>query len=139
MRERDIPEILKIERTSFSTPWSGEAFYQEIRKPYALSDVAVSEDRIIGYICVNIVFDDCHILNLAIHPDFRRQGIATALMKEIMDKSRERGCRFFYLEVRASNIGAKTFYERFGFKIAGMRKNYYVSPVEDALLMALRT
>lgn len=138
MRERDIPAILKIERTSFSTPWSEEAFHQEIRKPYALSKVAVLKDSIIGYICINIIFDDCHILNLAVHPDFRKRGIATALMKEILNELKEKGCRFFYLEVRASNTGAKAFYERFGFNIAGVRKNYYVSPDEDALLMALR-
>jgi len=138
MRERDIPAVLKIERTSFSTPWSEEAFHQEIRKPYALSKVAVLEDSIIGYICINIIFDDCHILNLAVHPDFRKRGIATALMKEILNESGEKRCRFFYLEVRASNTGAKTFYERLGFNIAGVRKNYYVSPDEDALLMVLR-
>jgi len=123
---------------SFSFPWSEAAFYQEIHKYYALSKVAVLQDKIIGYICVNLIFDDGHILNLAVHPDFRRQGLATRLMEEILNASGEKGCRVFYLEVRGSNTEARTFYERLGFKIAGVRKNYYVSPVEDASLMVLR-
>lgn len=138
MREQDIPEILKIERMSFSTPWSEAAFYQEIRKQYALSKVAVWNSWVVGYMCVNMIFDDCHVLNIAVHPDFRRQKIATELMEDILNESKKRGCRFFYLEVRASNIGARTFYERFGFRVAGFRKKYYGSPEEDATLMVLR-
>ena len=138
MRERDIPEILRIERLSFSSPWSASAFAQEVRKQYALSRVAVSGERVVGYVCVNIIFDDCHILNLAVHPDFRRQAVGTVLMEEALNRSREKGCRFFYLEVRLTNSGARAFYERFGFKVAGMRKQYYSAPVEDAVLMVLR-
>jgi ribosomal-protein-alanine N-acetyltransferase len=138
MREQDIPEILKIERMSFSTPWSEAAFYQEIRKQYALSKVAVWHSGVVGYICANMIFDDCHVLNIAVHPDFRRRKIATELMENILNESKERGCRFFYLEVRASNTGAVTFYESFGFKIAGVRRRYYSSPEEDATLMVLR-
>jgi ribosomal-protein-alanine N-acetyltransferase len=138
MREHDIPEILEIERISFSTPWSEAAFYQELHKHYALSKVAVLQNKVTGYICVNIVFDDCHILNLAVHPDFRSRGIATALMKKILTESSEQDCRFFYLEVRVSHIGARTFYERFGFRAAKTRKEYYTSPVEDATIMVLR-
>jgi ribosomal-protein-alanine N-acetyltransferase len=138
MHERDIPEILQIERLSFSWPWSAAAFAQEVQKQYAFSRVAVSREKVVGYICVNIIFDDCHILNLAIHPDFRRQAVGTVLMEEALNKSREKGCRFFYLEVRLSNGGARVFYERFGFKVAGMRKQYYSAPIEDAVLMVLR-
>jgi ribosomal-protein-alanine N-acetyltransferase len=123
---------------SFSSPWSETAFYQELRKYYALSKVAVLQDKIIGYICVNLIFDEGHILNLAVHPDFRRQGIATRLMEEILKASGGKNCGVFYLEVRGSNTEARMFYERLGFKIAGVRKNYYVSPVEDASLMVLR-
>jgi ribosomal-protein-alanine N-acetyltransferase len=138
LQEHDIPQILKVERMSFSSPWSEAAFYQELRKYYALSKVAVLQDKIIGYICVNLIFDEGHILNLAVHSDFRRQGIATRLMEEILKTSGGKSCSAFYLEVRGSNTEARTFYERLGFKIAGVRKNYYVSPVEDASLMVLR-
>jgi [ribosomal protein S18]-alanine N-acetyltransferase len=138
LRERDIPEILKIERMSFSSPWSELAFSQEICKPHAFSKVALLQEKIIGYLCVNLIFDEGHILNLAVHPDFRRQGIATKLLKEILNAAGGKGCEVFYLEVRGSNAEARMFYERLGFRIAGVRKNYYVSPVEDASLMVLR-
>lgn len=138
MQEQDIPEIMEIERISFSTPWSEAAFFSEIYKSYSLARVAVSGDTIVGYACVNYVLNECHILNLAVHPDFRRQGIAAVLMKEVMNELRKRGCRFFYLEVRFSNIGARKFYGHFGFRVVGVRRKYYISPVEDAALMMLR-
>lgn len=138
MQEDDIPEILKIERTSFTSPWSEGAFLHEIYNPYALTKVALLDNRIIGYVCVQYILDEGHILNLAIHPDHRRRGYGTALMVEVLKILKEKGCRFIYLEVRKSNTSAKLFYERFGFRIAGVRKNYYRSPKEDASLMMLR-
>ncbi len=138
MQEHDIPEILEIEWISFSSPWSEAAFLSEINKSYSVTRVAVSGNIIIGYICVNYVLDECHILNLAVHPDFRRKGMATVLMKKVLQELRQKDCRFFYLEVRMSNMGAQRFYERFGFRFVGIRKKYYMSPVEDAALMMLR-
>jgi ribosomal-protein-alanine N-acetyltransferase len=138
MQEQDIPAIIKIERISFSTPWSEAAFFSEIHKSYSLARVAVSGDTIVGYICVDYILNECHIMNLAVHPDFRRQGIATILLEEVMKELRKKGCRFFYLEVRFSNTGARAFYERFSFRIVGIRKKYYTSPNEDAALMMLR-
>jgi ribosomal-protein-alanine N-acetyltransferase len=139
MEAYDVPRILHIERMSFTSPWSEAAFYQEIHKQYALSRVAEFGQDVVGYICVNYLFDEGHILNLAVHPDFRRQGVATALMKDTLQELKKKGCMFFYLEVRVSNLAAKTFYERFGFSIVAFRKNYYISPDEDAALMALET
>lgn len=138
MQKQDIPQIMQIERFSFSTPWSEAAFFSEIHKLYSLSSAAVSGDTIVGYICVNHILNECHILNLAVHPDFRRRGIATELLVKVMNELRKGGCRFFYLEVRFSNMDARKFYERFGFRIVGIRKKYYVSPNEDAALMMLR-
>jgi ribosomal-protein-alanine N-acetyltransferase len=137
MLHEDVPRVLEIERMSFTSPWSEAAFLQEIRKDYALSQVAEFRYDIIGYICVNYLFEEGHILNLAIRPDFRRQGIATFLMKDALNILKEKGCRFFYLEVRVSNLAAKTFYERLGFRVVALRKGYYISPQEDAALMAL--
>jgi ribosomal-protein-alanine N-acetyltransferase len=135
MHEDDIPAILEIEQISFSTPWSKESFLNEIYKKYAFSKVAVFEKNIIGYICANYLFYESHILNLAVHPDFRRRGVATILMNEATRKLKEKGCVFMYLEVRISNTGAQRFYERFGFKTETIRKKYYGNPDEDALLM----
>lgn len=138
MQEYDIPEILRIERASFSAPWSEAAFRQELHKHYALSRVAELRGKVVGYICVNNVLDDCHILNLSVDAEFRRQGLATALMKNTLNESREKGCRFFYLEVRVSNTEARIFYERIGFSVVGIRKKYYNFPIEDAAIMLLR-
>lgn len=135
MREDDLPEILKIERESFSTPWSEYSFLNEIYKKYAISRVAMFERNIVGYICTNYVLHEAHILNLAVHPDFRRQGIATVLMDEALKELKKKGCVFIYLEVRASNISAIKFYELFKFKVVDVRKKYYIDPNEDALLM----
>ena len=135
MEIRDIPGVLEIERMSFSAPWPESAFLQEILKSYAYSRVAEKEKKVIGYLCVNYVLDEGHIMNLAVHPDFRRQGIATLLMGEAIHELRRRGCDALYLEVRVSNYTARNFYERFGFGIAGIRKDYYTSPREDAVLM----
>jgi ribosomal-protein-alanine N-acetyltransferase len=138
MHEYDIPAILKIERVSFSSPWSETAFLHEVRKSNALSKVAISKKMVIGYMCVNWIFDECHILNIATHPDFRRRGIGAALMDKALNELKGKGCRFFYLEARVSNVGARNFYEHFGFRVTGLRKKYYVSPVEDASLMVLK-
>jgi [ribosomal protein S18]-alanine N-acetyltransferase len=131
----EIPWVLEIERMSFSEPWSESAFLNEILKSYAINRVAVRTNRVIGYICVNYIIDEGHILNLAVHPDFRRQGIATILMNGAIHELKRKGCNYLYLEVRTSNSAAKKFYERFGFAVAGIRKDYYISPKEDAVIM----
>jgi ribosomal-protein-alanine N-acetyltransferase len=135
MQAPDIPKVMGIERISFTTPWSENAFLKEIRKLYSLTKVAVLGDKVIGYICANYIMDEGHILNLAVHPDFRRCGIGTKLVEEVLDELKENDCRYIYLEVRFSNLRARNFYERFGFRVAGIRRNYYTSPVEDAALM----
>lgn len=134
----DIPEVLKIEHISFTTPWSETAFFKEIHNPYSITRAAVLEDNVIGYVCANYIIDEGHILNLAVHPDFRRCGIGTALMKKVLSELKERGCRLLYLEVRSSNFIARRFYESLGFRIIGTRKDYYTSPREDAVVMMLK-
>jgi len=135
MQEDDIPAIIAIEKISFSTPWSEQHFLNEIYNKYAFSKVAVSDAKVIGYICATYLLHESHILNLAVDPDFRRRGVATRLMNEATRELKERGCVFMYLKVRASNAGAQKFYELFGFKAETVRKKYYGNPDEDALLM----
>lgn len=138
MQESDLPSVVKIERLSFSTPWSETLFFNEIYKQRSIPKVAVIGDRIAGYICANQVADEGHILNLAVHPDFRGRGIANTLVENILEELKENACRFLYLEVRASNNAARELYEGFGFSVVGTRKEYYGEPKEDAVIMMLR-
>ena len=138
MQESDLPSVVAIERLSFSTPWSEILFFNEIYKQRSIPKVAVIGDRIAGYICANHVADEGHILNLAVHPDFGRRGIANTLVENILEELKENACRFLYLEVRASNNAARKLYEGFGFSVVGTRKEYYAEPKEDAVIMMLR-
>ena len=138
MQESDLPSVVAIERLSFSTPWSETLFFNEIYKQRSIPKVAVIGDRIAGYICANHVADEGHILNLAVHPDFGRRGIANTLVENILEELKENACRFLYLEVRASNNAARKLYEGFGFSVVGTRKGYYTEPKEDAVIMMLR-
>ncbi|MCX5717157.1 MAG: ribosomal protein S18-alanine N-acetyltransferase [Nitrospirae bacterium] len=138
MRESDLPSVVAIERLSFSTPWSETSFLNEIYKHNSTAKISVAGERVIGYMCANQIADEGHILNLAVHPDFRGRGIANTLVKNIIEELKEKACRFLYLEVRASNNAARKLYEGFGFSIVGARKAYYTEPKEDAVIMMLR-
>ena len=138
MRPEDVTEVLSIEQISFTTPWSEILFMNEIFKPGSTPKVARLYDSIVGYICVNRVLDEGHILNVTVHPDYRRQGIASLLICSMIRYLREYRCNAIYLEVRASNAAARTMYERSGFTVTGVRKNYYTSPAEDGVVMVLR-
>ena len=138
MRTSDLAEVVEIERTSCTLPWSESLFFNEIQNPRSMPRVARKEGRVAGYLCASQILDEGHILNLAVHPELRRTGIASALITDMIDRLRNEGCRFIFLEVRDSNREAKEIYEQFNFKVIGIRKNYYVSPVEDAVVMVLR-
>lgn len=134
----DLPEILRIENASFTIPWSEALFFHELNNPMSTSRVARAEGKIVGYSFGSRILDEGHILNLAVHKDYRRLGIATELVKDIIEDLSENECRVIFLEVRDSNEAAKRIYSEFNFTIIGTRKNYYISPVEDAVVMALK-
>jgi ribosomal-protein-alanine N-acetyltransferase len=135
MREDDIPAVLDIEHVSFSTKWSRQSFLNEMYNKYSFLKAALYEKNIIGYICADYLHHEARILNLAVHPDFRRRGVATMLLNDIKSELKNRGCVFLYLKVRESDAGARHFYERLGFEIETIRKRYYGNPDEDALQM----
>ena len=134
----DLPEILSIENDSFTIPWSENLIFQELHNPMSISKVARAEGKIAGYIFAGLIIDEGHILNLAVHKNYRGLGIATDLVSDVIDDLKENGCRVIFLEVRDSNEAAKKIYSKFSFEIIGTRKNYYISPVEDAVVMALK-
>lgn len=137
MHPEDVSRVAEIERVSFSTPWSETSFLSEIYNRHSITRVAEIGDVMVGYICARQIADECHLLDLAVHPDYRRHGIAASLFMDVLSEFKNCECRFFYLEVRATNGDAKKIYEKFGFKGVGTRKNYYINPTDDAVIMRL--
>jgi len=138
MRVEDLPEVLAIETTSFQTPWSETLFHNELLKTISVTRVVKINGKVVGYLCANVIIDEGHILNLAVHQEFRGQGVASCMIREMIEIMKDNSCRSVFLEVRASNEGARTIYEKFGFTLLSTRKDYYISPVEDAVVMVLR-
>jgi [ribosomal protein S18]-alanine N-acetyltransferase len=136
--EADLDTIADLERRSFSHPWSREAFVAELRN--ARSSLLVAERRddgggaLVGYLCRWIVEDEAQILNVTIHPEWRRRGLGRRMLEQALDEAASRGARRATLEVRRYNLPAIALYERMGFRRVGERRNYY-GPGEDALLM----
>lgn len=137
MMPEDVPEIAGIERASFSTPWAERSFYNEIYNSHSLTRVAELNGIIAGYICAKQIADECHLLDIAVHPDYRKLGIASMLLENAVGDLKANGCKNMYLEVRATNYAARKLYEKFGFKIVGTRKKYYLTPEENAVVMML--
>jgi [ribosomal protein S18]-alanine N-acetyltransferase len=139
MSRKDLDEILQIEGSSFPTPWSKRLFEQELDLPHARSFVAsdISSEQIVGYLCFWMVVEEAHILNLAVHTDWRRQGVATRLLDEAILYCREKGIQEMTLEVRRSNYKAISLYRNFDFKPQGIRSHYYTDSGEDAVVMGL--
>lgn len=142
MREEDIPQVVEIEKIAFSRPWSRSIFKATLLLPYAAYYVAVQEEnefpeaqRILGMCGVKKIFEEGEISNVAVHPDFRGNGISRKMLEMLMREAREDGVRAFTLEVRAGNSIAIRLYESLGFRTEGVRRGYYDHPVEDGLIM----
>lgn len=136
MTVEDIDQIYKIEISSFTIPWSKEAFFNEMTtNQYAKYVVMELGDTIIGYCGLWIIFDEGHITNIAVLPEYRGRKLGDALLKQVIEFSRSQGVKTLSLEVRLSNEVAQNLYRKYGFKAGGIRKNYYVDNHEDALVM----
>jgi ribosomal-protein-alanine N-acetyltransferase len=129
----DLPQVMAIERRSFPTPWSLAMFVLELSKPSGVCLAAVDDGHLVGYLVCSRYADVWHLMNVAIDPPARRQGIATALLEEMF--ARTGADESFTLEVRPSNDPALALYERFGFRSTGTRRRYYRDTGEDAVVM----
>lgn len=139
MLHTDLPQVYAIENQCFTTPWNIGSFKYELGHEETILKVAVFNNQVIGYVCVRTILDVTHILNLAVLPKFRRMGIGSMLLRNVLQELRRLKpvTGPITLEVRESNTAAIKLYEKFGFNIIGKRIGYYQKPYEDAVIMGL--
>ncbi len=143
MNITDLESVLEIDARSFPTPWPRQAYRYELEKnPASHLWVAAMQNRegvpaLAGFIVVWLILDEVHIGTLAVHPQYRRRGIARALITRALSTTVKLGAKIATLEVRASNTAAQTLYRKFNFQEVGRRIAYYRDNQEDAVLMTL--
>ncbi len=130
-----LDEVATIENDCFSHPWSRRSLESELQNETSRFLVAVEDGRVIGYIGMSAVIDEGYLFNVAVDRQYRKKGVGSALVRELVTFCQKRNYAFLTLEVRESNAPAISLYSRFGFVRVGERKNYYSKPVENALLM----
>jgi [ribosomal protein S18]-alanine N-acetyltransferase len=137
MKPADIEAVMDVERLCFRRPWSPKVFLEEIARPHAYVDVirTLPDRRLVGFVNYWLVVDEVHILNVAVHPDARRQGLARRLLEHVLAFGERQRCRLATLEVRRSNTAAQSLYRGFGFLSVGVRPAYYSDDGEDAIVM----
>ena len=129
----ELPSVIALERRSFATPWSVTMFVLELSKPSSICLAADVGGSLAGYVVCARYADVWHVMNVAVDPDRRRQGIARALIEELLERAGRDSA--YTLEVRTSNTPAIALYESLGFRPAGTRPRYYADTGEDALIM----
>jgi [ribosomal protein S18]-alanine N-acetyltransferase len=143
--EAMLPDILRLEEACFSAPWTRKMLEAELSgNQFAHFLVAVHHEpqgppveRVVGYHCFWIVFEELRLMNLAVDQSMRRQGIGLALASEAIRMGLAQAATRAMLEVRASNESARTLYQRVGFRQISVRPKYYTKPIEDALIMEM--
>ena len=134
---RYMQRVLEIEKLSFPTPWSVWAFRDELRNSFSRLWGWKAEDRVQGYICYWITMREIQVLNVAVHPDWRRRGVGRRLLQQAVRSGITHGAEDLWLEVRTSNRAARNLYEKLGFQAVGRRPRYYRDTGEDAIVMTL--
>ena len=131
-----VAQVAELEKVCFgSAAWSENSVASELNNPLSLWLVAEEDGHAVGYVGSQTVMDETDMMNVAVHPDCRRQGIAEKLIVALVEELRKNGSRCLTLEVRASNASAIALYEKLDFQQIGLRKNYYRNPKEDALIL----
>lgn len=135
MMQQHVAQVAELEKLCFSDPWSEKSVASELDNQLALWLVAEDKGSVLGYIGSQTVLDETDMMNVAVHPDYRRRGVAEALITALIAQLKERGSHSLTLEVRVSNRPAVDLYGKLDFQFAGLRKNYYRNPKEDALIL----
>jgi len=135
LREADLPEVMRQERMVFTDPWPQSAFFEVFKTEEWGGLVAESGGQTLGYAVYLVAAGECHLANIAVHPEYRRKSVAKLLLFSILEIAADQQCDLVILEVRVSNEEAIAFYRRFGFEELYRRPKYYHSPQEDALIL----
>jgi [ribosomal protein S18]-alanine N-acetyltransferase len=138
MTLEDVPAVHEIDELSFSLPWPERSFRFELSaNPVSRGWVAEADGKIAAMLVLWFIIDEAHIATIAVHPDFRRQGIGEQILLHALRSVQDEGARRAFLEVRVGNVAAQAMYKKYGFEVAGVRPGYYKDNNEDALLMNL--
>ena len=135
MKAEHVPQVAALEKLCFADPWGEMSIASELQSIWSYWVVAIDGEQLVGYIGSQSSIDETDIMNMAVHPDWRRRGIAEKLITCLIEELKKRGSHALMLEVRASNAPAIALYEKLGFQQVGRRKNYYRNPKEDALIL----
>ena len=135
MTEAHVARVAALEQVCFSDPWSENSVRSELDNPLSTWLVALEGETVLGYVGSQTVLDEADIMNVAVAPEHRRQGIARLLLERLEEALRSRKVHSLTLEVRASNQNAISLYQKLGFLQIGRRPNYYSNPKEDALIL----
>lgn len=135
MTERDVSQAAALEAANFTTPWSEKSFYEQLEKSNALYMVAEREGQIIGVCGLVESYGEAEIYNVSVDSNYRRRGVGTLLMRELLAEGSRKGINAYTLEVRAGNEAAIYLYEKLGFMKEGLRRGFYDRPREDAVIM----
>ena len=130
-----VLQIAELEKFCFNDPWSEKSIASELNNRLSCWLVALDGDSVVGYVGSQTVLGETDMMNIAVHPDYRKQGIATDLIQSLIDALSKQGSHSLMLEVRQTNEPAKRLYESLGFETVGIRKNYYRNPRENALIL----
>ena len=135
MKQAHVAQVAELEKLCFADPWSEKSIASELGNIWSYWVVALDGERVVGYIGSQSSADETDVMNVAVHPDYRRRGIAESLIEVLIRELKNRGSHALMLEVRDSNEPAIALYEKLGFQQVGLRKNYYHKPKEDALIL----
>ena len=135
MTEAHTASVADLEKICFSDPWSENSVREELENPLSLWLVAVEGENLCGYVGSQTVMGETDMMNVAVDPAFRRQGVGEKLILSLVERLRAAGSHCLSLEVRASNAPAIALYEKLGFSQVGRRPNYYRNPKEDAWIL----
>ena len=135
MKQAHVAQIAELEKLCFADPWSEKSIASELGNIWSYWVVALDGERVVGYIGSQSSADETDVMNVAVHPDYRRRGIAESLIEVLIRELKNRGSHALMLEVRDSNEPAIALYEKLGFQQVGLRKNYYHNPKEHARIL----